>query len=170
MLHQVSATHSIALDLPAEKALAVLWDIKSLELYEPKVDSAQVRPETERKGTYSATGHFARWHWRGEFSYELNDHGFHSKMIRGPRGFSVKGGFIVQSGNANSCCITHYEHYEFPYWMSPFALLARLYLYWAMKKELRDLAKIIYAKNIHPNEPVSVHNAQIASNQTQVWI
>ncbi|MCI0694246.1 hypothetical protein L0337_19845 [candidate division KSB1 bacterium] len=146
MLHRISATDCIVLDLPAEKALAVLWDIKSLELYEPKVDSAQVRPETERKGIYSAKGHFAGIPWRGEFSYELNDHGFHSEMIRGPMRIEVNGGFIVNSEGPDSCLITHYEHYRFPYWISPLTLLARPYLHWAMRKELRELAGTIHSK------------------------
>ncbi|MGH7494543.1 MAG: SRPBCC family protein [bacterium] len=170
MLHQISVTDSIALDLPAEDALAVLWDIQTLKLYDPKVDSAWVKPETEKKGTYSVTGRFAGKLWRGEFSYELNDHGFHSEMIQGPQGIKVNGGFVVKAEHRDRCRITHYEHYKFPYWMSPLALLARLYLYWAMKKELRDLAQIIYAKNMGANRQESVHEAQIASNPNQVWL
>jgi len=141
MPHQVSVTDSIALDVSAEDALAVLWDIQSLSLYEPKVDSAWIKPETDKKGTYSVTGRFAGWLWRGKFSYELNDHGFHSEMIQGTRGIKVNGGFVVKAERRDRCRITHYEHYEFPRWMSP---LARLYLHWAMKKELHDLAEIIH--------------------------
>ncbi|MGH7598819.1 MAG: hypothetical protein ACREOI_20895 [bacterium] len=170
MLHYVSMTDSIALKLPAEEALAVLWDIQALELYEPKVDSARVKPETEKKGTYSVTGRFAGKLWRGEFSYELNDHGFHSEMIQGPQGIKVNGGFVVKAEHRDRCRITHYEHYEFPHWMSPLALLARLYLYWAMKKELREVAKLIHSKSKSTNKQESIYDTQMRSNQKQVWI
>ncbi len=62
MIKQISITGRVPIDLPAENALAVLWDIKTLELYEPKVSSVQVQPAMGKKGTYSTTGRFAGKH------------------------------------------------------------------------------------------------------------
>lgn len=147
MMNRVSCTGKISIGVPAEQALAVLWDIQSLKLYEPKVDSAQVEPETQTNGTYIVWGRFAGLRWRGKFSYEINDRGFQSKMLQGPSGVQVHGGFVVQAEDSHRCQITHYENYQLPHWMSPLALLIRLYLFWAIKKELRDLATLIQQKN-----------------------
>lgn len=148
MMKRISCTGKISIDVHAEQALAVLWDIQNLQFYEPKVDSAQVEPETQTNGTYIVQGRFAGMRWRGKFSYEINDRGFHSEMLQGPSGVQVHGGFVVQAEDSHSCQITHYENYQLPYWMSPLALLIRLYMFWAMKKELRDLAALIQQKNV----------------------
>ncbi len=163
MIKQISITGRVPIDLPAENALAVLWDIKTLELYEPKVSSVQVQPAMGKKGTYSTTGRFAGIAWEGEFSYELNNYGFHSEMITGPMGIKVDGGFIIKSEGSERCLITHYETYHFPRVFIPLVPLIRIYLYWAMKKELRDLARIIYDKfsaGIKPRKrlPISVRS------------
>ena len=158
----------IAVEVSAEKALAVLWDIKSIECYEPKVDSALVIPGTQNKGTYFARGHFAGIPWGGLFAYELNHHGFYSEMKRGAFGVKVQGGFVVTSESSDKCLITHYERYEFPYWLSPISLFVRLYLHRAMKKELSNLAQLIHDKDFIGNEdgipglnPDSVKEAEI---------
>jgi hypothetical protein len=143
----VACTGKISVGVRAEQALAVLWDIQNLKLYEPKADSAQVEPETKTNGIYTVQGRFAGMRWRGKFSYEINDRGFHSELVKGPSGVRVNGGFVVQAEDSHRCQITHYENYQLPYWMSPLVLLFRLYLFFAMKKELRDLAAIIQAKN-----------------------
>ncbi len=134
----------IAVEVSAEKALAVLWDIKSIECYEPKADSALVIPGTQNKGTYFARGRFAGIPWSGLFTYELNHHGFYSEMNRGAFGVKVQGGFVVTSESSNKCLITHYERYEFPCWLSPLSLFVRLYLHRAMKKELGNLVQLIH--------------------------
>lgn len=147
MMNRVSCTGKISIGVPAEQALAVLWDIQSLKFYEPKADSAQVEPETKTNGTCIVQGRFAGIRWSGKFSYAINDHGFHSEMLQGPSGVRVKGGFVVQAEGSHRCQITHYENYQLPHWMSQLALLFRLYLFFAMKKELRDLAALIQQKN-----------------------
>jgi len=146
-MNHVTCTGKISVGAPAEQALAVLWDIQNLKLYEPKADSAQIEPETKTNGTYIVQGRFAGMRWRGKFSYEINDRGFHSEMLQGPSGVQVNGGFAVNSEGAQRCQITHYENYQLPHWMSLLALLIRIYLFWAMKKELRDLADVIQEKN-----------------------
>lgn len=147
MMNRVSCTEKISVGAPTEQALAVLWNIQNLQLYEPKADSAQVEPETKTNGTCIVQGRFAGIRWRGKFSYAINDRGFHSEMLQGPSGVQVHGGFVVQTEDSHSCQITHYENYQLPHWMSPLALLIRLYLFFAMKKELRDLAALIQQKN-----------------------
>ena len=138
-----TAVGKIAVEASAENALAVLWDIKSIACYEPKVDSALVTPGTQKQGTYFARGHFAGLPWSGTFTYELNHHGFYSEMKRGAFGVKVQGGFVVTSESLDKCLITHYERYEFPYWLAPLSLIVRLYLHRAMKKELSNLAQLI---------------------------
>ena len=158
----------IAVEVSAEKALALLWDIKSIECYEPKVDSASVIPGTENKRTYFASGHFAGIPWSGAFTYELKHHGFSSEMKRGAFGVKVQGGFVVTSESLDKCLITHYERYEFPYWLSPLSLFVGLYLHRAMKKELGNLAQLIHHKDFIGNDdgipvlnPDSVKEAEI---------
>lgn len=160
LIHKISVTGRIPLDLPAENALAVVRDLKYIELYEPKVDSACIKPETKKTGSYSLKGRFAGVPWNGKFSYELNNQGFHSEMIQRSWGVSMNGGFVVLSEGLDRCHIVHYENYRFPYWMSPLIRLVRLYLSWAMKKELRELAKIIHEEykreaKITPSAPIS---------------
>lgn len=133
----------IAVAVSAEQALAVLWAIKFIECYEPKVDAVFVLPATQNKGTYFARGHFAGIPWSGTFTYELNQHGFYSEMKRGVFGVKVQGGFVVTAASLGQCLITHYERYEFPAWLSPFSLFVRFYLHRAMKQELSNLAQLI---------------------------
>jgi hypothetical protein len=147
MTNKVIVTDSIPLNLPAEQALAILWDVKNLSLYEPKVDAMQVKPETEERGTYAIMGRFAGLPWRGIFSYVLNPRGFHSELLEGPSGVKMNGGFVVTPGHAGQCLITHYERYQFTSWLALLAPLIRLYLTWAIKKELRGLAAVISKKS-----------------------
>lgn len=147
MTNKVTVTDSIPLDLSAEQALAVLWEVETLGLYEPKVDAIQVEPETKERGTYAIAGRFAGFPWSGKFSYILNPRGFHSELLRGPSNVQMNGGFVVTSGGADRCLITHYERYQFSSWMALLAPLIRLYLTWAIKKELRGLAGIIAEKS-----------------------
>jgi hypothetical protein len=144
---KMTVTDSIPLGLPAEQALAILWDVKNLRLYEPKVDAMRVEPETEGRGTYAVRGRFAGLPWRGIFSYVLNPRGFHSELLEGPSGVRMNGGFVVTSGRADQCLITHYERYQFTSWLALLAPLIRLYLTWAIKKELRGLAGVISKKS-----------------------
>lgn len=146
MTNKVTVTDSIQLGVPTEQALAVLWEVKNLSLYEPKVGAMWVEPETEERGTYAIVGRFAGLPWRGKFSYILNPRGFHSELLSGPPNVRVNGGFIVKSGGADRCLISHYERYQFSSWLALLAPLIRLYLTWAIKKELRGLAEIISEK------------------------
>ena len=154
----------IAVEVSAEKALAVLWDIKAIECYEPKVDSALVISGTQNKGTYFPRGHFAGVPWSGAFTYELNHYGFYSEMKRRAFGVQVQGGFVVTSESSDKCLITHYERYEFPAWLSPLSLFVRLYLQRAMKKELGNLAQLIH-RTIQTR--IVTNNIKVAKNRTE---
>lgn len=147
MTNKVTVTDSITLELPAEQALGVLWEVENLGLYEPKVDAIQVEPETKERGTYAVKGRFAGFPWRGKFSYVLNPRGFHSELLSGPPGIRVNGGFVVTSKRSGQCLITHYERYQFSSWLALLAPLIRFYLIRAIKKELRGLAGIISEKS-----------------------
>jgi hypothetical protein len=142
-INRLRVTGSIAVDVPADKALAILHNIERIERYEPKVDSIQVKPLMAATGTYSAQGHFAGMPWRGAFSYHLNDWGFQSEMVRGAMGIRVKAGFSVKSESVRKCSITHYEDYRLPYWASMLTLLLRPYLFQAMRREMSNLAEVI---------------------------
>lgn len=146
MTNKVTVTDSVQLDVPAEQALAVLWEVKNLSLYEPKVDAMRVEPETPERGIYAIQGRFAGVPWRGIFSYVLNPRGFHSELLNGPLNVRMNGGFVVTSKRSEQCLITHYERYQFSSWLALLAPLIRLYLTWAVKKELRGLAGIICGK------------------------
>jgi len=128
---------------PAEAALAVLWDIRSIASYEPKVRSATVSPSGARNGTFFARGSFTGLPWSGTFTYQLTRSGFYSRMKPGALGLQVQGGFFVASASACQCVITHYERYECPCWLSPLTVPARSYLRRAIKEELDALARLI---------------------------
>jgi hypothetical protein len=141
--HRVSVTGSVALGLPAQRAVAFLHDIRHIAGYEPKVSSVRVTAETATKGSYRAAGRFAGLSWRGEFSYELTPRGFHSELVSGPPGVEVRGGFFVRAERCGGCVVTHYESYRCARWLAPLKPLLRRYLVRAMKEELRKLAEMI---------------------------
>ena len=146
MNNKVTVTDSVQLDVPAEQALAILWEVKNLSLYEPKVDAMRIEPETEERGTYAIKGRFAGLPWCGIFSYVLNPRGFHSELLKGPPSVRMNGGFVVTSRCSGQCLITHYERYQFASWLALLAPLIRLYVAWAIKKELQGLAGVICGK------------------------
>ncbi len=143
MMKQISVIGKTTVDLPDEKALAIIRDIQLIDLYEPKIDSARIKPATASTGFYSVQGHFAGLPWGGKFSYELKEDGFYSELLEGPLGIQVSGGFMVKPQSSGQCSITHFERYQFPSWLMPFVFLIRPYLLRAMKEELRNLAKVI---------------------------
>jgi hypothetical protein len=96
---------------PREAALRAIWEIKNIEVTEVKADAVEVDPETPTKGTYRVRGRFAGVPWRGEFAYELNEGGFHSRTAGvPPNQATVEGGFVV-TPIAGGCTVIHYEQY-----------------------------------------------------------
>lgn len=132
--------------IPCHKvaALQIIWDIKTIEITEVKADAVQVKPLTAKKGTYTVRGHFAGLPWQNEFTYELNDKGFHSQEVDPPAsGPRISGGFIVEEVSQDKCQVIHYEHYKLLTWMMPLKPFIQLYLKWSMWKELRDMRELI---------------------------
>jgi hypothetical protein len=141
----ISVTRSLQIACPVNTLLEVIWDIRNLARYEPKVISARVQPQTEKTGTYSAWGFFGIIPWKGRFSYVLTENGFSSEMLNAPfMSLKVKGGFFVAAaGDAhNHSHITHCEVYQIPRWMKCFSPLLRKYIHWSMGRELNNIAQL----------------------------
>ena len=128
---------------PREAALRAIWEIKNIELTEVKADAVEVDPQTPTKGTYKVRGRFAGVPWRGEFAYELNDAGFHSRTAGVPPDQAkVEGGFVV-TPIAGGCTVIHYEQYVLALWLRPIKPVVWMYLRWSMRRELRDLEALL---------------------------
>lgn len=144
MLRNIAATRLIDVACRQENALAVIQDIKNIEKTEVKADAVQVLPQDERTGTYKVRGHFAGIPWHNEFTYVLNEQGFHSSEAHPPAsGSRIQGGFVAISTGEQTCTILHYEQYVLPRWGVPLKPLITWYLQWSMKRELRDLQALI---------------------------
>lgn len=132
-----------------EDALRAIWEIKNIERTEVKASMVDVHPLDTRHGTYRVRGRFAGLPWRGEFVYELNDGGFHSRNAdKPPDEATIEGGFIV-TPNADGCTVIHYEQYVLPTRLRPITLLIGAYLRWSMGRELRDLEALVRATAEH---------------------
>ena len=74
--------------------------------------------------------------WHGEFAYELNEGGFHSRTAGvPPEEATVEGGFVV-APIAGGCTVIHYEQYVLAPWLRPIKPVVRMYLRWTMRREL----------------------------------
>jgi hypothetical protein len=147
---RVEAVRTTVVRAPADVTVAVVNDIASIHLTERKADTCEFFPETETTGTYRITGHVARVvPWRATFRYRLSPSGFHSETTAPVgRGWEISGGFVVESLDAHTSRLVHYEHYVLPpamRWIKP-ALL--VYMHASMRPELRDLARRAEAKAI----------------------
>ncbi len=128
---------------PREATLEAIWEIKNIEMTEVKADAVDVYPETPSSGTYRVWGRFAGVPWRGEFVYELNQSGFHSRTAGvPPEQAKVEGGFVV-TPIAGGCTVIHYEQYVLAPWLRPIKSVVWMYLRWSMRRELRDLEALI---------------------------
>jgi len=137
-----------------EATLKAIWEIKNIELTEVKADAVNVDPETPANGTYRVRGRFAGVPWHGEFAYELNEGGFHSRTAGVPPGqATVEGGFVV-TPIAGGCTVIHYEQYVLPPWLRPIKPVVWMYLRWSMRRELRDLEALV--RRSHSSDPECV--------------
>jgi hypothetical protein len=135
------STREIA--FPREATLQAIWEIKNIELTEVKADAVNVDPETPTTGTYRVRGRFAGVPWHGEFAYELNEGGFHSRTAGvPPEQATVEGGFVV-TPIAGGCTVIHYEQYVLAPWLRPIKPVVRMYLRWTMRRELRDFEELV---------------------------
>ncbi len=144
MKAKVLVFDSIKISCNAQQAITVLHNIENIEKYEPKLISATIRKESDKRGTYKTKGYFAGVPWKGKFSYELRENGFYSEMLKSPlSGLKVEGGFIVEQVAENECKIIHYEQYFHPLWLLTLVPFLKRYLEKEMIKELKDLKEII---------------------------
>ena len=143
MARRITVVSAREIPHPRDVVTAAIRDIQNIEVTERKADWVEVHPQTPTDGTYSVRGHFAGVPWTGEFAYELNDAGFHSRTAGVPReSAKVEGGFVV-TPLADGCTVIHYEQYVLAGWLAPFAPLVRGYLRWTMRGELRDLEAMV---------------------------
>jgi hypothetical protein len=131
---------------PRDETLTAIWQIKNIERTEVKADAVDVSPISPSSGTYKVTGRFAGVPWNGEFAYELNDGGFHSRNANVPPSeATIEGGFVV-TPTADGCTVIHYEQYVLARPLRPLKFLIRAYLRWTMRRELRDLERLVGQK------------------------
>ena len=143
MRRRITVVSAREMPHPQEVVTAAIREIQSIERTERKADRVDVHPRTPTDGTYSVRGRFAGVPWHGEFAYELNDRGFHSRTAGvPPEDAKVEGGFVV-TPLAGGCTVIHYEQYVLARWLVPVALLVRGYLRWTMRRELRDLEVLV---------------------------
>lgn len=144
MRERVSVVSKLVIPAPAERVRTAVWDIKNIERCEVKADVVNVTKRTPVVGSYTVRGHFAGLPWRGEFFYELNPKGFHSKNAPRPgRGSTIEGGFVVEPITDNECLVVHYEDYRLPAYFRPLRVAIEVYLRWSMRRELDDLERLV---------------------------
>ena len=144
MNNRITVTEQLVVPYSSDEALAVIWNIKNIEVTECKADAVEVDEETDERGTYRVRGRFARIPWRGRFAYQLHETGFHSVDARS--GYAeppISGGFFVQSLGARHCLVVHYEQYVLPRWLIPFKPAIAAYLRSSMRVELRKCEQLI---------------------------
>ena len=130
--------------VPAAQARAAVWEIPNIERTEVKADAVCVTKESPTVGSYTVRGHFAGLPWRGEFTYELHEQGFHSENVPKPgQGSTVSGGFVVEEISDDECLVVHYEQYRLPWYYRPLRAGIVAYLRYSMRRELRDLERIL---------------------------
>lgn len=115
---------------------------------EVKVDAIEVHAQTDHTGTYRLCGRFAGIPWREEFTYVFHAGGFHSVQANPPAsGARIQGGFVAIASGERRCTILHYEQYVLPGWSVVLKPLIASYLSWSMRKELRDLRRLLMRRS-----------------------
>ena len=144
MARRVTAVEALELPCPPAAALPAVWDIKNVERCEVKASAVTVHPRTDQDGSYEVRGRFAGVPWHGRFEYQLNPTGFHSRDAGVPPDqATVEGGFVITPLGGDQCTVIHYEQYVLASWLSPLRLLVKAYLHVSMKRELRDLRRLV---------------------------
>ncbi|HEY6316372.1 MAG TPA: hypothetical protein VI462_00620 [Acidimicrobiia bacterium] len=144
MARWITVVEALEVPRPPSTVLPAIWDIQNVERLERKADAVTVHPHGERNGTYEVEGHFAGVPWQGRFDYELHPTGFHSRDADVPRDeATVEGGFFVTPLGAEHSTVIHYEQYVLAPWLAPLAPLVQRYLRHSMRRELRDLRRMV---------------------------
>ena len=55
----------------------------------------------------------------------------------------VEGGFVITPLGSDHCTVIHYEQYVLAPWLAPIRLFVKAYLHLSMKRELRDLRRLV---------------------------
>ena len=143
MNRRLTVTKQLVIPHPAPSALAVVQDIKSIEVTERKARVVEVMPEDDHRGRYRVKGRFAGYPWKGEFEYRLHDKGFHSvDVFTKSAEPAISGGFFVVPLGDDHCLVVHYEQYELPAFLVPFKPLLAAYLRSSMRTELREIERL----------------------------
>ena len=152
MSRRVTVVEALELPCPPATVLPAIWDIKNVERCEVKADAVTVHARSAEAGSYDVRGRFAGVRWHGRFDYELTPTGFHSRDADvPPEDATVEGGFVVTPLGAEGCTVIHYEQYVLARWLVALRPLVRAYLHWSMKRELRDLRRLVAGPA--PSEP-----------------
>jgi hypothetical protein len=143
-MRRITVVATIEVPRPPEAVLPAIWDIKNIERCEVKADHVEVHPADREHGTYDVTGRFAGVPWRGQFEYETDARGFHSRTAGVPRSEAkVEGGFLVTPLGDGASTVIHYEQYVLARWLRPVTWLIVGYLRWSMRPELRALRDLV---------------------------
>ena len=147
MFRHVNVVGTITIPLPKKELLELLWDIKRIPDFDLKADRVDVRPETEKSGSYAVWGRFAGISWSRDFLYFLNDDGFYLREAHpsGPEP-AIQGGFMVQAIGPNESTVIHYEQYWFARRFVPFRPLIVAYLNWSIREELKKIKRAALEK------------------------
>ncbi len=151
MPNQVAVVSRRFIPVPSAHARAAVQEIQNIERTEVKADSVWVTKESPTIGSYRVQGHFAGVPWKGEFFYELHEKGFHSKNAPKPgKGSTISGGFVVEEISDDECLVVHYEQYRLPWYYRPLRGGIVAYLRYSMRRELRDLERILVEEAAEP--------------------
>ncbi len=139
----IKAQEKIQIPKSESEVLQYLWKIPNLEFYEPKVSSIRFKPLNETSGSYTARGRILGLPWGGRFDYQLQDKGFMSRSQDLKFGVQVTGGFFVNTLSFNNCMLTHYEHYQVPFFLLPLKPFLAFYLKHSIRRELKTIKQDI---------------------------
>lgn len=143
MRRNMSVTAKMRLKAPLGQVLAVLWDLKNIAIYEPKIHAVSVQMTTETEGSYQTKGTFWGIPWEGSFDLKLNKNGFQAKMTKGFLAGYIKGGFHARQIDPETTEITHTEQCSFPLWMLPLVPFIRRSIFKGAFKEMKALKNLI---------------------------
>jgi hypothetical protein len=163
MFRDIYVDITIEMERSQTEVLPFVQDLKNIEYCEVKADRVDVTRETDRTGTYTVKGRFARYiPWQRTFAYQLHSTGFHSKEAQEPPSMlDIQGGFTVESAGEGRCKVYHYEQYKLPYRFLLLKPLIVAYLKWSQRKEMEDFEKMVLAR-LEAQQPSNTLSGQFS--------
>jgi len=137
-----TVSESIVVQDQEDNVLKLLWDIPSLEFYEPKVSKIIPGPENNGEGIYTVQGRFGFSKWKGQFSYRKTSNGFVSETLIPIQGNKISGGFVVSS-TPQGTSIKHWEHYELAPFLKPLTPFLKKYISASIRRELKNIKGLL---------------------------